>query len=290
MRAIYKKELRSYFTSFLGYLFIAFLLIIVGIYQYLYNLRGEYANFGLAINGTTTFFLLLVPMLTMRILAEEKRQRTDQLIFTAPVSVERIVLGKFLALVTVFAVAVAFICVYPLILHNYGAVNYSVAYTTIAAFFLLGCTYMAIGMFISSLTESQVFAAVMTFIVILFTLMIDMLVQMLPTGHVLAFCVLLGLALIVSVITYVMMKSKIVTGIIAVLSVGGLAVAYFTDADRTRFDGSLAKVFGWLSVQSRFALFPREIVDISSYVYYLSMIFLFVFLTIQAIKKRRWEA
>ena len=288
MIAIYKKELRSYFTSFLGYMFIAFFLLFIGVFQYLYNLRGEYANFALAINSTATFFLLLVPMVTMRILAEEKRQRTDQLIFTSPVSVERVVLGKYLALVTVFAIAAAIVCAYPVILHNNGATNYAVAYTTLAAFFLLGCTYMAIGMFISALTESQVFAAVMTFIVILFTLMIDMLVEMLPTGNVLALAVLIGLALVVSVITYVMMKSKIVTGIFAVLSLGGLITAFAIN--RQWFDGSLAKVFGWLSVQSRFSLFRYGIVDISSYVYFLSMIFLFVFLTIQAIKKRRWEA
>ena len=288
MTAIYKKELRSYFTSFLGYLFIAFFLLFIGVFQYLYNLRGEYANFALAINGTALFFMLLVPMVTMRILAEEKRQRTDQLIFTSPVSVERVVLGKFLALVTVFAISCAVVCVYPVILHNYGATNYAVAYTTLAAFFLLGCTYMAIGMFISALTESQVFAAVVTFIVILFTLMIDMLVEMLPTGHDLALVILIGLALIIAVITYVMMKSKIVTAVFAVLSVGGLVIAYAINP--LWFDGSLAKVFGWVSVQSRFSLFRYGIVDISSYVYYLSMIFLFVFLTIQAIKKRRWEA
>jgi ABC-2 type transport system permease protein len=204
------------------------------------------------------------------------------------VSVERIVIGKYLAIVTVFAIAVAIVCVYPVILHNYGATNYKVAYTTLAAFFLLGCTYMAIGMFISALTESQVFAAVMTFIVILFTLMIDLLVQMLPTGNELALVILIILAVIIGVITYVMMKSKIVTGIFLVLSVGGLVVAFLVN--RQSFDGSLARIFGWLSVQSRFSLFMYGIVDISSYIYFLSMIFLFVFLTVQAIKKRRWEA
>ena len=288
MTAIYKKELRSYFTSFLGYLFIAFFLLFIGIFQYIYNLRLEYANFARAVNGTATFFLLLVPMVTMRIIAEEKRQRTDQLIFTSPVSVERIVIGKFLALVTVFAIAILIVCVYPVILHRYGETNYAVAYTTMAAFFLLGCTYMAIGMFISSLTESQVFAAVMTFIVILFTLMIDMLVEMLPTGNELALVILIGLAVIIGVITYVMMKSKVVTGVFLVLSLGGLITAFLVN--RQIFDGSLARIFGWLSVQSRFALFMYGIVDVSSYVYFLSMIFLFVFLTIQAIKKRRWEA
>ena len=288
MTAIYKKELRSYFTSFLGYLFIAFFLLFIGIFQYIYNLRLEYANFARAVNGTATFFLLLVPMVTMRIIAEEKRQRTDQLIFTSPVSVERIVIGKYLALVTVFAIAILIVCVYPVILHRYGETNYAVAYTTMAAFFLLGCTYMAIGMFISSLTESQVFAAVMTFIVILFTLMIDMLVEMLPTGNELALVILIGLAVIIGVITYVMMKSKVVTGVFLVLSLGGLVTAFLVN--RQIFDGSLARIFGWLSVQSRFALFMYGIVDVSSYVYFLSMIFLFVFLTIQAIKKRRWEA
>lgn len=288
MTAIYKKELRSYFTSFLGYLFIAFFLLFIGIFQYIYNLRLEYANFARAVNGTATFFLLLVPMVTMRIIAEEKRQRTDQLIFTSPVSVERIVIGKYLALVTVFAIAILIVCVYPVILHRYGETNYAVAYTTMAAFFLLGCTYMAIGMFISSLTESQVFAAVMTFIVILFTLMIDMLVEMLPTGNELALVILIGLAVIIGVITYVMMKSKVVTGVFLVLSLGGLITAFLVN--RQIFDGSLARIFGWLSVQSRFALFMYGIVDVSSYVYFLSMIFLFVFLTIQAIKKRRWEA
>ena len=288
MKAIYKKELRSYFTSFLGYLFIAFLLVFVGVFQYRYNLKAGFANFAYAIDGTATLFLFLVPMLTMRILAEEKRQRTDQLIYTSPVSVERVVLGKYLALVTVFAIAVAIICFYPPVLRRYGATNYKVAYTTLAAFFLLGCTYMAIGMFVSALTESQVFAAVVTFIVILFTLMIDMLVMMLPSGHVLALIVLIALALVISVITYVMMKSKIVTGLFAVVSIAGLGIAYALNP--LSFDGSLAKVFGWLSVQSRFSLFRYGIVDISSYVYFVSMCVLFVFLTVQAIKKRRWEA
>ena len=288
MIAVYKKELRAYFTSLIGYLFIAFFLVFVGVFQYIYNLKGGYANFALAINGMTTVFLLLVPMLTMRILAEEKRQRTDQLLFTSPVSIEKIILGKYLALTTVFAVAILIVCVYPIVLRSYGAVNYKVAYATLAAFFLLGCTYMAIGMFVSALTESQVFAAVLTFMIILFTLMIDMFVVMLPTGYALAFAVLVGLALLVTVITYVMMKNVWVSGAFALLSVGGVTVLYIIS--RESFDGSLAKVFGWLSILSRFQKFRYGIMDPSSYVYYVSMIILFVFLTIQAIRKRRWEA
>lgn len=287
MLAIYKKELRGYFTSFLGYLFLSFLLIFVGIYQYVYNFRMEYANFAYAVSGISTFFLLLVPMLTMRVLAEEKRQKTDQLIFTAPVSVTRVILGKYLALISVFAVGMLIVCVYPLVLRNYGDTNLSIAYSTILAFFLLGCTYMAIGMFISSITESQVFAAVMTFVVILFTWLIDLVIEMLPTDHLTAYFVLLGCAAVIAVVLYLLMKSVLVSGLALLLGGGALTALLFAEPEL--LDGSLERVFGWISLLARFESFKYGIFEGSAYFYYLTLTFLFVFLTIQAIKKRRWE-
>ncbi len=287
MLAIYKKELKGYFTSFLGYLFLAFLLVFVGLYQYLYNFKMEFANFAYSISELSMFFLLLVPMLTMRVLAEEKRQKTDQLIFTAPVSVTRIILGKYLALISVFAVGIAIICVYPLILRNYGDTNLSIAYSTILAFFLLGCTYMAIGMFISALTESQVFAAVMTFVVILFTWLIDLVIEMLPTDHLTAYFVLLGCAAVIAVVLYLMMKSVLVS--CAALLVGGGTLTALLLVRPELLDGSLERVFGWISLLERFDSFKYGIFQGSAYFYYLTLTFLFVFLTIQAIKKRRWE-
>ncbi|MDO4317306.1 MAG: ABC transporter permease [Lachnospiraceae bacterium] len=287
MLAIYKKELRGYFTSFLGYLFLSFLLIFVGIYQYVYNFRMEYANFAYAVSGISTFFLLLVPMLTMRVLAEEKRQKTDQLIFTAPVSVTRVILGKYLALISVFAVGMLIVCVYPLVLRNYGDTNLSIAYSTILAFFLLGCTYMAIGMFISSITESQVFAAVMTFVVILFTWLIDLVIEMLPTDHLTAYFVLLGCAAVIAVVLYLLMKSVLVSGLALLLGGGALTALLFAEPEL--LDGSLERVFGWISLLARFENFKYGIFEGSAYFYYLTLTFLFVFLTIQAIKKRRWE-
>ncbi len=288
MLAIYKKELRAYFTSFLGYMFIAFLLIIVGICQDNYNLTSKYANFAYAIQGSTFLFVVLIPLLTMRILAEEKRQKTDQLLFTSPVSITKIILGKYFALISVFGIAVLCICAYPLILRHFGPTNLSIAYTSIAAYFLLGCAYMSIGMFISALTESQVFSAVLTIIVILFTLLIDMLVNLLPTGHLLALIVFIALVLLIAVILYVMMKSLAVSGIFAVLGIGALVAVYISNP--ILFDGSLGKTFGWLSIISRFSNVVYGICNVSVYVYYISICFLFVLLTIQAIKKRRWEA
>lgn len=117
--------------------------------------------------------MLTVPILTMRILAEEKRCKTDQLILTAPVSVGGIVMGKFLALLTIFAIPVAIICFYPLIMAQYGSVPMGEAYLSILAYFLFGMTAIAIGLFLSSVTESQVIAAVLTFLVLFLGYMMD---------------------------------------------------------------------------------------------------------------------
>ncbi len=288
MLAIYKKELRAYFTSFIGYLFLAFFLGFVAVYQYIYNLRIGYANFAYAINGTTTFFLFLVPMLTMRILAEEKRQKTDQLIFTSPVSIPQIIIGKYLALISVFFIAIAIVAVYPLILRNYGQTNLAIAYSTLFGFFLLGSAYMAVGMLVSAITESQVFAAVLTFVVILFSLLIDMLIALLPTGHLLAFIVLLAILLLLTVWTYTMMKNWLISVAFGIVSMGGISVAYILKPEL--FDGALVKVFGWFSLISRFENFRYGIFDPSAYVFYICFSLLFVFLTIQVINKRRWEA
>lgn len=288
MLAVYKKELRQTFTSIFGYMFLAFLLALIGFYVYQFNLKLEYASFAYPLASVTLFFLLLVPMLTMRILSEEKKQKTDQLLFTSPVSIPRIILGKYLALVTVLLIAMVIISFYPLVLSSYGDVNMKIAYSNIVAFFLLGCAYFAIGMFISTLTESQIVAAILTFIVILVTLLADALKDRIPSDHAISFLVLCVLAVLLGLIAFVMMKSLIVSGAIAAVCVGALCIVYFA-VDNTLFDGFLTKMLGWISLVSRFENFRYGLFDSAAYVYYLSLIFLFVFLTVQAIKKRRWS-
>lgn len=164
MLAIYKREVRSYFRSFLGFLFVAVTLFFIGLYFSVYNLMNGYPYFSYTLTSVTFLFMLTVPVLTMRILAEEKRSKTDQLILTAPVSVGGIVWGKFLALLTIFAVPVAISCLYPLIMAQFGTVPLVESYLAILGYFLFGMTAIAIGLFISSLTESQVIAAVLTFL------------------------------------------------------------------------------------------------------------------------------
>ena len=173
MLAIYKRELKSYFRSFIGFLFIAVTLFFLGLYFSVYNLMNGYPYFAYVVSSVTFLFMLTVPILTMRILAEEKRSKTDQLILTAPVSVGGIVMGKFLALLTIFVIPVAIICFYPLIMAQYGSVPMGEAYLSILAYFLFGMTAIAIGLFLSSLTESQVIAAVLTFLVLFLGYMMD---------------------------------------------------------------------------------------------------------------------
>ena len=123
MKAIYKKEVKSYLTSMIGYVFIFFILLLEGIYFTAYNLQNAYPLFGTTLSAVTFIFLILVPVLTMKTIAEERKQKTDQLLLTAPVSVSEIVLGKFLAVATVYAIPVLIICLYPMIMGKYGTVS-----------------------------------------------------------------------------------------------------------------------------------------------------------------------
>ena len=164
MLAIYKRELKSYFQSFIGFLFIAVNLFFVSLYYIVYNLMSGYPYFSYAISNVVILFLIAIPVLCMRVLSEERKNKTDQLILTAPVSVGEIVLGKFLALLTVFAIPTALICLYPLSMSLFGSVPMGENYLAILGFFLYGMASIATCVFISSLTESVVIAAVLSFI------------------------------------------------------------------------------------------------------------------------------
>lgn len=166
MTAIFKREFKSYFHSFIGCLFISVILCITGIYVTVYNLLSGLPNISYALSGIIFIFIISIPILTMKVLAEERKQKSDQLILTAPISVGKIVVGKFLALGLVFTIPVAIISIYPLILSMFGIIPMLESYVAILAFYLYGLTCISIGIFVSSLTESQVIAAVISFIVL----------------------------------------------------------------------------------------------------------------------------
>lgn len=287
MLAIYKKELKSYLTSMQGYVFMAFIMLVLGIYFTAYNLNYASPDFGTTLNSVTFVFLIITPILTMRILAEEKRNKTDQLLFTSPVPIWKIVFGKYLGMVTIYLIPVVITLFYPLILAKYGTVSYPMTLTAIVGFFFLGCANIAVGLFLSSITESQVIAAVLTFVVLFCSFVmngIESFFSQTAMASMLAFAVL---AVLIAMVVYQMTKDNILTGITGVVLLGAVVIIYIIKS--SLYEGAIQKLLDLLAIANHFDNFVGGILDFSGIVYMLSVICIFIFLTVQSIQKRRWS-
>lgn len=287
MGAIYRKEIKAYFHSMSGYLFIGFFLAIIGLYHYVYNYAYGLAAYSNTMSAVTLFFIFLVPILSMRIMAEENRQKTDQLLFTSPISVTKVMVGKYLAMLTLLGIVMGSVCLQPAILSQYGNVNFAGAYVSILGIFLLGATYISIGLFVSSVTESQVVAAVVTFVIILFTNLVDAIAGLFGTDAFTAWIVFAVCFIVISAVTYFTMHNAIVTA--GVFAVTELTLALIYLIRPVTLEGSIEKVFGWFSVIGRLGSFTAETFSLADTVYYLSVSAVFVFLSIQSVEKRRWN-
>lgn len=145
MGAIFRHELRNYFHSLTAYVFGAFLLAVVGLGSVLYNLQAAVSNFEFVLSFASIIFVVIVPILTMRTLAEERRQRTDQLLYSLPITTTQVVLGKYLALLVVYLIPLAVISLYPLLFSRFGEVYLPTSYGSLFAFFLMGAALLAVG-------------------------------------------------------------------------------------------------------------------------------------------------
>ncbi len=173
MLAILKREIKSYFQNVIGWLFVGAILAVYGVYFFAYNLQNGYPYISYPVSSITFVLLIAVPILSMRCLAEERKSKVDQLLLTAPVTVGKIVLAKYLAMVAVFSVAVGIIALTPLLLSMFGTVPMGESYVAVLGFWLMGCLFLAVGLFLSSITESQVIAAVLSFVVLFLCYMMD---------------------------------------------------------------------------------------------------------------------
>ena len=286
MTAVYKRELRSYLTSMVGYLFIFFILLLTGIYFSAYQLGAAYPKFEYTLSALTFVFLISVPILTMRVLAEERKQKTDQLLLTAPVSVGQIVFGKYLALVTIFAIPMLIMCFYPLLMSKFGTVSFAGAYTGILGFFLLGCANLALGVFVSSLTESQVIAAVLTFVFLFAFYMMNGISSFFSEGA-LSTCITFGLLIFAAaLIIYTMIKNLLISAVVCVVGEIILAVVYIVNS--SFFSGGIQKVLNIVNLSSHFDNFANSIFDIKgilngSYSVMISAIFIVIVIVINMI-------
>ncbi|MCC8029269.1 MAG: Gldg family protein [Lachnospiraceae bacterium] len=186
MKAIIKRELRAYFTSVLGWIFLAAFFFLFDLYFWAYSLNSGYPYIAYSISAVTFIFLIIIPILTMRSMAEDRRTKTDQLLYTAPISIPRVILGKFFAMVIIFSIGIAFVCLCPLIMSCFGTVPFAQSYTAILGVWLFGLLAIAIGLFLSAVTESQVIAAVLSFGVLFLGYMMDSITSMISdSGNVL---------------------------------------------------------------------------------------------------------
>ena len=287
MKAIFKHELSSYLTGVTGYVFGAFVLLFAGIFSMVYNLQYAYTNFEYALSNMSFIFLIIVPVLTMRVLAEERRQKTDQLLYSLPISMVDVVMGKYLAILVVFLIPMAIISLYPLVLSQWGNVFLPASYGAIVAFYLLGASLLAIGMFISSLTDNQAVAAGLCFVVMLLSYYLSSLADFLPTTAKASYTAFAVLILIVAVIFRLMTKNTLSTLILAVVGEGALFIAYSVNS--SSFEGLFASVISEVSVFDRFYEFINGVFNLTSVVYYLTVIAIFLFISVQSLEKRRWS-
>ena len=288
MTAVYKRELRSFFQSMTGYVITAFMVVFAGIYFMAYNLNMGVPYFSFVLLNINYILIIVVPLLTMRSFAEERKNKTDQLLLTSPVRLSEIVLGKYLAMVTVYAVPCLIFCLFPLIIKGVGVGYPKVDYMSIFLFFMMGCVYIAIGMFLSSLTESQVIAAVTTFGALLLVFLWGGLIEFLPTTKESG---IIGMLLIISVaafIVYRMTKNYFLAGILELAGIVGIMILGFAKGEV--FENLLVDMMNKFYIAEVFEnVAVNRLFDLSGLIMYLTVIGVFVFLTVQSIQKRRWS-
>ncbi|MCB2305363.1 ABC transporter permease [Clostridium estertheticum] len=287
MLAVFLKELRSYFTSAIGYIFIGTFLLITGIFFTMYNLLAASPTYNSTLQSLITIFLFIIPILTMKIISEETKTKTDQLLFTSPLKIRDIILGKYFAAVAIFTISLLITVLYPLILSMFGTVSPSEIFTGYIGMFLLGATLISIGLFVSSLTENQVTSAVISFGVLLFIFLIDSIEQALPSTRISSMIFVLVMVGIFAFGVYFSTKNIYAASVTAVAGIIITIGIYL--AKKELFDGMIQKVFQWFSLIKRYDLFSQGILSLNSVVYYLSFIVAFVFLTIRMVDKRRWS-
>ena len=287
MRAVFQHELRGFFHSLTAYVFGAFLLAFVGIGAMVYQLQMSVSNFEYVLSYSSIIFVVIVPILTMRVIAEERKQKTDQLLYALPITTVQVILGKFLALLVVYLIPLLVICIYPLLFAQFGEVYLTTAYGAIAAFFLMGAALIAVGIFLSSLTENQGLAAGLGIAVILFnyySVSLAEYVSSTATGSVIALIiifVLLGL-----LIRHLTKNGNLAYWVSFVLIAATVAV-YVMDSDV--FEGLLPKIMEQLSLFERFTVIVNGVFDMTAVVYYLTVIVFFLFLSVQSLEKRRYN-
>ena len=287
MIAIFKREFKSYYSGMMGWLLTGVMLLFGGLYFTAANLQGGYTNYAISLYSFVIVLLIFIPLLCMRSFAEEKRSKTDQLLLTSPVSVSGIVMGKYLALLAMFAVPVAVFCLYPLVMLLLGGVDLMASYAGILGYFFMGAACIAVCMYLSTLTENQIVAALSGFGVLLVAYLLPSIQTLFTAGSGLAMAAFVVILLAVSVI--VGLRSRTLTLGAGVFLVGFVLLTILFNTKSAALTSAFTSVLGALALFEPFLEFVNGLFSVTALVYYLGVIVLFLFLTGQALEKRRWN-
>ena len=285
MTAIFRHELRTDFHTLTTYLFGACLLAFIGIWAMMYNIQASVSHFEYVLGDSCLVFVVIVPILTMRTLAEERRQKTDQLLYSLPITTFQVIVGKYLALLVIYLIPLAVISIYPLIFSQFGEVYLPTSYGSIFAFFLMGAALIAVGVFLSSLTDNQGLAAGIGIAVILFNYYSVRLSEYVSSTAAGTAVALLVLILAVGAVVRYLTKNEDLAFAVCLVLLAAASILYFVDS--AAYEGLLPDLMKALSLFERFTVFVNGVFDLTGLVYYLSVIVFFLFLSVQSLEKRR---
>lgn len=287
MNAVFKRDLKSYFNSMIGCLYIAFIVALVGIYFSFYNMRSGYPYFGDVLNSVSYIIFLALPILTMRCFSDEIRTKTDQILYTSKASITNIVMGKYLAMVTVFGMAMLILCVCPVIISSCGSYDFKSDYSCILAVFLIGAAYIAVGMFVSSLTESAIISAVITFGILLLLQLMSGITSFIPATAIASFVGCIIAVVVLAMIYYVLAKNIIVATSLGIIGIVALVITYFVKSEL--FASLIPDFLNKLPLTASLNNFSLKTFDVTAIIYFISVAVLFIFLTTQSIQKKRYS-
>jgi len=286
MIAIIKKELRNYFNHITGYVFLFFYTVLTAIFFVMTNVLQLNAEYFHTLINSIMIFMLMIPMLTMRLFAEEFAQKTDQLLYTAPISTSSIVLGKFLSACIMLFIGMAITFIFPYLLSNYGTLPMSRIIGTYVGYYLLGCAFISIGILVSVSTHSQVVAAIGSFAMIFLFFMMGGLIMAIPATREAGLISSAVFTAAVSYIFYSSTKNLWASGGVFAAQASFFGTIYMLMP--SFYDGLAIRSLQWVSLVSRFQSFSMGILEVADVAYYITFSLLFCFFAINVIEKRRW--
>ena len=296
MSAVYKRELRAYMNNVYGWLFMAILLLFTGYMMFQNNLYDRAPEFELTLSGSQYALLLLIPILCMRSMAEDRHNKTDMFYLSLPMKTSAVVLGKYFAMLTVYAIPCAILCVYPLVLGAFGTVNFLIAYLSILLFLILGAALIAVCQFLSSLTDNLVIAAVLGVLAVAVLLFSPFLSYVIPMTAKASFWGMIVLGCMATSIAFLATRNLSVTAITGTVSIVPMCVVYILMRPTVgiisvdTFPGLIPSILQFISPFAHFATFCQfGTFSVQSLILLLSYPVLFVFLTVQSADKKRWD-